>query len=99
MTNNIIKLVHHDDEKQKYQSHEIYFKIKDFYNFEYEVFSYDISDIKGYGETKEEALEDFKKKVRYLLNQYKELEKLLFEQNELTDNITEVDCFGKEKNT
>ena len=96
--NNIIKLVHHNDGKQKFQSHEIYLKEGDFYNPEYDLHTHNLFEVYGCGETKEDALNDFKRKMDYLFNEYKALEQILFETNWLTDNIVEVDCFGKEKN-
>jgi hypothetical protein len=96
-----IKLAHHDDGKKKWQSHEIRlfgeYDIK--YDPEVDLFSNNVFDVTGYGKTQEEALKDFTKKMTYLLNGfYKELEKAIAE-NKLTDNIVEVDCFGKEINT
>lgn len=63
-----------------------------FYHPTPEVFSHDITDIRGYGETKEEALKNFKDKLDWLFREYETLERLIFN----TDNIVEVDCFGKE---
>ena len=91
-----IKIAHYDDGKKKYQSHEIKLKEENFYNSEYDIFSHDIFDVTGYGETKEEALKDFMKKMNYIFEELKSLEKTLFETDLLTDNMIEVDCFGKE---
>lgn len=92
-----LKLVHHDDKKVKSESHEIYLKEEHFYyNPNHGLFSHNLLDVKGYGETKEEALEDFKRKMNYLFKEYKEIEKMLFETDTLTDNIVEVDWSGKE---
>jgi hypothetical protein len=88
-----IKLVHFN-EKEKF--HEIYIKEEQpFYNAKVGVYNYDISFIRGYGETKEEALEDFKKKLKYLLAQYKKLEELIDSEN-LDDKIIQVNIYGEE---
>lgn len=39
-----------------------------------DIYPYDMVDLIGYGETKEEALEDLKTKVKYLMNRLKEIE-------------------------
>ena len=97
-----MKLVHYDDGKNNYQSHEIYlqddihengFYVNDLY-FE----SHDISDIRGYGENKEEALNDFKNKVLFLLKEYQALKGMLIESKTLENNMIEVDCCGKRIN-
>ena len=93
---NSIKLVHHDDGKQKLQSNETHSKEKDFCDNEYGIHSYNIFDITGYGETKEEALKDFERKIKFIFDEYKKLEKLLLETNVLTNNIAEVDYAGNE---
>lgn len=92
----MIKMAYHDDGKQKWQSHEIYLKEDDFYNSEFGVFSHDPFEIIGYGETKEEAIEDFKKRFQYVMNEWKAFEKMLLDTDIITDNIVIVDCFGKE---
>lgn len=92
----MIKLTHHDDGKQKWKSHGI--SITDdlmFYDAEHDIFSHDPFDITGCGETKEEALEDFKQKFEYIMNEWKAFEKMLFETDVVENNIIEVDCFGK----
>ena len=92
-----MKLAHYDDGKQKYQSHEIFLKEDDdFYCKKFNLFSHDISDIRGYGETKEEALEDCKNKLDWLFEEYKALEKMIYESDVLENSMIEVDCFGKE---
>ena len=92
-----MQLVHYDDGKQKWESHEIYLQEDDnFYHIETGLFSHNISDVRGYGATKKEALQDFERKFEWLLDEYKALKKLLFETDIMTSNIVEVDCFGKE---
>ena len=90
-----IKLAHYDDGKQKWQSHEIC--LQDDINFYHnDIFSHNIFDARGYGATKEEALNDLKNKLNFLFDELKILEAKLFESNVLENNMIEVDCFGKE---
>ena len=93
-----MKLVCHNNGKEKFDSFDISFK--DDYNFSIknasELFSHDLSDVHGYGESIEDALSDFKRKIAYLFDEYRAIEKILFETNVYTDNIIQVDCFGKE---
>lgn len=89
----MINLIHHDDGKGKVQSHEISISESDFYNSEYNVFSHNPFDITGYGSTKEEAVEDFKRKFEYVLAEWNAFEKILF-CPAIQLNITEVDCVG-----
>lgn len=63
-------LYYYNDGKEKYQSHEISIKSDEFNNFELNLFSHDFFDITGYGATKEEALEDFKKKFDYVMKEW-----------------------------
>lgn len=89
-------LTHFNDGKGKYQSHAIGIKEDDgFFHADPMVFSHDITDVSGYGESKEEALEELKKKVAYLMEEYTAFYKMLTETDTLTNNIVEVDCFGK----
>ena len=90
----MINLTHHDDGKEKFQSHEVSISESDFYNSEHDVFSYNPFDITGYGSTKEEAIEDFKRKFEYVLAEWNAFGKLL-SNPAVQLNITEVDCFGK----
>ena len=92
----MIKLAYHDDGKQKWQSHEIYLKEDDFYNDEFMVFSHNPFDIYGYGESKEEALKEFIKKFKYVMDEWRAFEELLLNTDIITSNIIAVDCFGKE---
>ena len=89
-----INLVHRNDKKGRYQSHEVYLKEDDFYNAEYELFSTNPFDVMGYGATKEEALKDYIRKMTYILHEWEAFEKILFCTDILTDNIKEVDAFG-----
>lgn len=92
----MIKLVHYNDGKEKWQSHEIYLKEEDFYNKEFDLFSISPFDVSGYGATKEEALKDFMRKMEYVLREWKAIKELLFNTNELTDNMVEINCWGEE---
>lgn len=90
----MINLIHHDDGKGKVQSHEISISESDFYyNPKYDVFSHNPFDITGYGSTKEEAVEDFKRKFEYVLAEWNAFGKLL-SNPAIQLNITEVDCLG-----
>lgn len=93
LTSNI-KLAHHDDGKKKYQSHEVFLKEDDFYYNQ--LFSHNIFEARGYGATKEEALNDLKNKLNFLFDELKILEQKLFESKELENNMVEVNCFDKE---
>lgn len=90
----MIKLAHNDDHKQKWQSHTISAYDNGFHNAKLGIYSYDLSDIDGYGVTKEEALEDFKNKFQFVFNELESFKKLLFESDELLDDIIEVDYKG-----
>ena len=58
------------------------------------MWSYNPFDMCGYGETKEEAIEDFKKKFRYIMRELKAFEMMLLDTDVITDNIMEVDRNG-----
>lgn len=92
----LLRLSHYNDGKEKSQSHEII--IPDaypFYNAEYDIFSLNPFDITGYGSTKEEALENFKRKFTYVMREWRAFEKMLFETDVIEDSILDVDRFGK----
>jgi len=78
----LAKLLHHNDGKGKWQSHEIY--SKDLENH-FDVF------LQGYGSTKEEAFEEFVKKLDEYIEKLNE-----FRANLNVNNTVEVDCFGNE---
>lgn len=92
----MIKMVYHNDGKQKWESHEIYLKEDDFYNNEFGVWSHNPFNIYGYGATKEEALEEFKKRFQYIMNEWRAFEDMLLNTDIVTDSIIAVDCMGKE---
>lgn len=89
----MIYLTHHDDGKGKLQSHEISISETDFYNSEYDICSHNILAITGYGSTKEEAVEDFKRQFEYVLAEWNAFGNLL-SNPAVQLNITEVDCLG-----
>ena len=89
----MIKMTHNDDHKEKCYSHTVY--IKECAPYDYDaVFSLNPFNIGGYGATKEEAIEDFINKFRYVMKQLKDFEATLFDTDTITDNIVEVDCLG-----
>lgn len=88
-------MTYHNDGKEKFQSHEIEIRENDFIDSEYMLFSHNPFDITGYGATKEEAIEDFKNKFRYIMKELRAFETMLLDTNVITDNIIEVDCRGK----
>lgn len=90
----MIKMTYHNDGKEKFQSHEIEIREDNFINSEYMVFSHNPFDITGYGATKEEAIEDFKNKFKYIMRELESFEKMLFDTDVITSNIIEVDCMG-----
>lgn len=91
----MIEMTYHNDHKEKYHSHEISIREHDFYNVEADVWSHDPFDVYGYGATKEEAIEDFKNKFKYIMRELKAFEMMLLDTDVITDNIIEVDCMGK----
>lgn len=89
----MINLTHYNDGKEKFQSHEISISETDFYNSEYEIFSHDPFDITGYGSTKEEAMENFKRKFEYVLAEWNAFGRMLLNPA-VQLNVMEVDCVG-----
>lgn len=92
----MIEMIYHNDHKEKLQSHEIAIRESEFYNAEVDVWSHNPFDITGYGATKEEAIEDFKNKFRYVMRELKAFEMILLDTDVIIDNIVVVDCMGKE---
>ena len=76
----MIELIHYDDSKEKSQSHEVAIIEYDFYNAYENVWSHNPFDLCGYGETKEEAIEDFKKKFRYIMRELNTFEMMLLDR-------------------
>lgn len=56
---------------------------------------FDITNIRGYGETKEEAIQNLKKELEYYFNELRALEKMLYEIDVFDNDIIEVDCLGR----
>ena len=86
----LMKIAHHNDGKEKSQSHDCYlFNDGDYFDF-------DIMNIHGYGETIEEAVENLKQELwdRYLYYM-SALKVLLYESDVLDNNIVEGDCLGR----
>ena len=94
----MIQLTHYDDGKGKYQSHEVSLKVPHGVNNKKlnSYIEYDFSEITGYGETKEEALNDFMKKFNYMLDEWQAFANMLNNTNVITNNMLEVDCVGHE---
>ena len=92
----MIEMTYHNDGKEKWQSHEITLREHDFYNAEADVWSHNPFDLYGYGATKEEAIEDFKNKFKYVMRELKAFEMMLLDTDVITSNIIKVDCFGKD---
>lgn len=84
----LLRLTYYNDGKKKSQSHEVTISdINRSYNAEYDIFSINPFDITGYGATKEEALENFKRKFDYVMREWRAFEKMLFETDAIEDSI------------
>lgn len=83
------RLVHHDDGKGKWQSHEVY--------LQYPEFSECLMKFegRGYGETLEEAFKDFREQYQKALKEAEALATMVLDTDALWPP-TEVDCLGKE---
>ena len=90
----MIQLVHYDDGKQKCESHEVYCKEVDFYFVDKELFSRNPFEIVGYGSTKDKALQDFIRKMDWVVNEWEAFRKLLTETPYYDNNIEDVDAMG-----
>lgn len=86
----MLELTHYNDGKGKWQSHEVSMTDKTDFGLE----DFDFASIYGYGETYEEALEDFKRAFDEKWQRLKYFEKTLFETDVLIP--IEVDCCKKE---
>lgn len=85
----MLEITHHDDGKEKFQSHTVGMADrKDDGNF----YTFDFS-MEGYGESYDEALEDFKQKFDEQMCRLQAFEKMLFGTDALIP--IKVDCFGK----
>ena len=66
----LMKIAHHNGGKEKWESHTCYlFNDSDAYH------EFDITNIRGYGETKEEAVQNLKKELEYYFNELRALGK------------------------
>lgn len=83
-------IAHHNDGKEKWESHTCYL-----FNDANDYLEFDITNIRGYGETKEEAVENLKTDLEYYFNELHALEKMLYETDVLDNDIIEVDCLGR----
>lgn len=90
-----IRLAHYNDGKQKCYSHEIsIFDKCDDYCDETGTFGiHDLSAIIGYGESEEQAREDFRDRFNSAFEQLKEFHRKLNDSNESIEEV-EVDCTG-----
>ena len=86
----LMKIAHHDDGKEKCQSHKCYLfnDVDGYYNF-------DLTNIYSHGETKEEAVKNLKEELEYYFRELHALEKMLYETDALDNDIIEVDCLGR----
>lgn len=87
-----IELGYYNDGKDKLCSHEIGLANEYRYIEYINAFRYNPYEVIGCGNTKEEALEDFKNKFQYLMNELNAFSRTLFETNVAT---VDIDCFGK----
>lgn len=86
----LMKIAHYNDGKEKWESHTCYlFNESDSYD------QFDITNIRGYGETKKEAIQNLKKELEYYFNELHALEKMLYETDVLDNDTIEVDCLGR----
>lgn len=96
----IMSLGYHDDGKKKYQSIEVglnYTAIQEKLGKRYKEFgvtTLDLESLRGYGETREEALEKFIKYYDAMVHQLVSFQRVLHEKGDTID-MTELDCFFK----
>lgn len=86
----LMKIAHYNDGKEKWQSHRC-----NLFNDSDEYHNFDLTDIYGYGETKEEAIENLKQELDYYFREIHVLEKMLYETNVLDNDVVEVDCMER----
>lgn len=71
----LMKIAHYNDGKEKWESHTCYlFNDSDVYH------EFDITNIRGYGETKEEAIQNLKKELQHYFDELHSLEKCFTKQ-------------------
>ena len=83
-----LELCHYNDGKYKSDSHECYFQNKD------PMTPSSITDVIGYGETKEEAIEDMRRQLDDLFKELHAVEKMIFGTSYYDENYAEVDWKG-----
>ena len=86
----LMKIAHHNDGKEKWELHTCYL-----FNDANDCHDFDITNIHGYGETKEEAVDNLRKELEYYFNELHALEKMLYETDVLDNDIVEVDCIER----
>lgn len=84
----LMKIAHYNDGKEKWQSHTCYL-FNDVNGYP----EFDITNIYGYGETKEKAIENLKEELEYYFNELHALEKMLYETDILDNEIVSL-SFG-----
>ena len=95
----MIKILHHDDGKEKFQSHELYMKEDGFFHSD-EVeglWSLNPFNVYGYGSSREEAFEDFKKKLEAVMKELQDqtCKIISIDSLDMLNDVVEVDCMGK----
>lgn len=90
-----IRLAHYNDGKQKCYSHEIsiFDKCDDYCDETGTYGAHDLASIFGYGDSEEQAREDFRDKFNSAFEQLKEFHRKLNDSNESIEEV-EVDCTG-----
>lgn len=90
-----IRLAHYNDGKQKCYSHEIsiFDKCDDYCDETGTYGVHDLAAIVGYGDSEEQAREDFRDKFNSAFEQLKEFHRKLNDSNESIEEV-EVDCTG-----
>ena len=90
-----IRLAHYNDGKQKCYSHEIsiFDKCDDYCDETGTYGVHDLAAIIGYGESEEQAIDDFRNKFNSAFEQLKEFHRKLNDSNESIEEV-EVDCTG-----
>ena len=86
----LMKIAHHNDGKEEWQSHRC-----NLFNDSDEYHNFDLTDIYGYGETKEEAIKELKRGLEYYFHEIHALEAMLYETDVLDNDVIEVDRCGR----
>ena len=92
-----------NNHKDKSDSYEVFWKeddklydsfVKKYPDVYASVYGHGMEHIIGYGETKKEAIDNFRIALRYLIDEFQAIEKLYLETPFLENNMVEVDCLG-----